>query len=98
MCGFCGVPRLGLHWSAPLSGFDSQRARLERIKFLGHILKHARLKVSDFSGVGYQVKGATGKSAIAYDMNQLWDSIDILGGNGLDPLDAALMELMESYD
>lgn len=96
MCGFCGRPRGQLHWSAPLSGVDTQRSRLQKLSFLNVALSTVRLRARDFSGTAYVISGATGKSLVAYDMDAFWNDVEILCGHAIDPFDPVVYKAMES--
>lgn len=105
MCGLCGLFGVAVHWTdvaaAPeafkeVKGQPLRQERYARIALANRILKHYRLKLSDVSGRSYLLTSATGKQAIVPDIMAMWTEAEKLLGRPCDPLDAGLIERLES--
>lgn len=69
---------------------NTRRAdRAERIRILNQVLGPRRVKVSDFQGQSFLVRGATGKTQIADSIAHVWRCVQQMTGGAIDPLDLA---------
>ncbi|MGI9492016.1 MAG: hypothetical protein ACR2QF_06415 [Geminicoccaceae bacterium] len=105
MCGLCGLFGVAVHWTdvaaAPdafkgVKGQPLRQERFARIALTNRILKHYGLKLSDVAGRSYLLASATGKRAIVPDIMAMWTEAEKLLGRPCDPLDAGLIERLES--
>ncbi|QMT36373.1 hypothetical protein [Neisseria wadsworthii] len=93
MCGLCGIFGEEAHWATRLessgqSSVSAQRRQLRarRIAIINRLLESHHIKVSDWQGVQYQLYGATGKTALAENLNQIWPAVESISGRPFDPL------------
>ena len=107
MCGLCGVLGAEDHWSdaaarpetfsrragAPAASRRQERQR--RIALANRILQHYRLRLADFEGRSYVLRGATGRQEVVPHLVGLWAAAERLAGRPCDPLDATLVATLE---
>ena len=107
MCGLCGVLGAEDHWSDAAARPEpfSRRAgapaptrrqeRQQRIALANRILRHYGLRLADFEGRSYLLRGATGRQEVVPHLVGLWAAAERLAGRPCDPLDPALMAALE---
>lgn len=93
MCGLCGMFGEETHWVTLLESngqsSDSVRRRqlrARRIAIINRLLEPHHIKVSDWQGAQYQLCGATGKTALAENLSQIWLAVESISGRPFDPL------------
>lgn len=96
MCGLCGIFSEPDLWNqSPNTDTNSlRRNRLIQIQFLQTILTHVRLRVSDVHGVNYLLEDFKGNQKLFSNLHELWQSIEELTGEALDPLNIDLQTHM----
>jgi hypothetical protein len=107
MCGLCGVLGAEVHWSDAAAGPDAfprragtpaatrRQERQRRIALANRILQHYRLKLADFEGRSYVLRGATGRQEVVPHLALLWTAAERIAGRPCDPLDPALIAALE---
>jgi hypothetical protein len=110
MCGLCGVLGADDHWSDAAarpetfarragasdgSGPTPRQERQRRIALANRILQHYRLRLADFEGRSYVLRGATGRQEVVPHLALLWAAAERLAGRPCDPLDEALIAALE---
>jgi hypothetical protein len=105
MCSLCGVLGTEAHWTdtgAQPQAFQGRsvpptrrQERQARIALANRILRHYRLKLADFEGQSYVLRGATGRQAVVPDLVQMWTAAERLAGRACDPLDPDLITALE---
>jgi hypothetical protein len=107
MCGLCGVLGADDHWSdaaarpatfarrAGAPGATRRQERQRRIALANRILRHYRLRLADFEGQSYVLRGATGRQEVVPHLVGLWAAAERLAGRPCDPLDEALIAALE---
>jgi hypothetical protein len=89
------------HWAdqAVTAGAAASRTlrheRLHRVALTNRVLKHYRLKVSDWQGSAYLLSGPTGQTAVVPNLAAVWPVAEQMRKCSLDPLDPALIEALE---
>lgn len=106
MCALCGVLGGPQHWTdaAPRDGvftrntdsLQRRRERMNRVACAGRILAFYHLSLSDWQGTTFVLSTATGKISIVEDMTHLWAAAEQLLGRPCDPLDPALIAVLEA--
>ena len=101
MCGLCGILGGRGHWTETATNPEAfaarasrptvQRERQGRTVLVNRVLGHYGLKLKDWSGSSYILKGQTGKSAIVDNLSQMWAEAEMLTGRDFDPLDDELI-------
>jgi hypothetical protein len=89
MCGLCGMFDSGRGWVDALSALDPATARRERMRRLAivrEVLAPTRVKVDDFEGASFVIRGPTGATALVSNLMGLWRESERLGKRRLDPL------------
>jgi len=105
MCGLCGVLGAEVHWTdaaARPEAFARQQAaptrrqeRYQRIVLANRILRHYGLKLADFEGQSYVLRGATGRQELVPHLVGMWAAAERLAGRACDPLDPDLIARLE---
>jgi hypothetical protein len=105
MCALCGVLGGAEHWTAVIArpgvftrNTDPASRRRERMKqaaAANRVLKHYGMTLADWQGSAFVLSTATGKTEIVDNLVHLWIAVERLLGRPCDPLDAALIALME---
>ncbi len=102
MCGLCGVLGSETDWTdaaARPEAFGSRptwrQERHQRIALANRILRHYGLKLGDFAGRSYVLRGATGRQALVPHLVGIWAAAEGLAGRPCDPLDPALIAALE---
>ena len=105
MCALCGVLGGAEHWTAAVArpgvftrGTDPasrRRERMSQVAAATRVLKHYGVTVADWQGSAFVLSTATGKTEIVDNLVHLWIAAERLLGQPCDPLDAALIALME---
>jgi hypothetical protein len=100
MCGLCGMLGGEVHWSEGAPGravAQTRRAeRLYRAALINAVLEYYGLTLADWQGSSYLLSNRTGRTEIVSDLAQLWQSAERMLGRRCDPLDPALVELLEA--
>lgn len=105
MCGLCGVLGNEGHWadgivrpgqSTPASPVPwiRRQARQRRIHLANVILRHYRVKLSDWQGTMFLLTGPTGRTEIADNLTDLWRKAEAAAGRPIDPLDPDLLNAL----
>jgi hypothetical protein len=102
MCGLCGILGGQGHWTDTSTNPDAfaeraqvhtrSRERRGRTVLVNRVLKHYGLRIQDWSGASYVLRGSTGKSAIVDNLAQMWAQAELLTGKDFDPLDERLID------
>lgn len=100
MCGLCGLFQGTSHWTDSKLGegtaaLPRRQERLRRVTAVNRVLKHYRLKLSDWQGSAYLLSGPTGQSQVIDNIAALWPMAEAIARRPLDPLDPALIEYLE---
>ena len=105
MCGLCGVLGAEAHWTdaaarpAAFAGREAaltrRQERARRIAFANRILRHYALKLADFEGQSYVLRGATGRQELVPHLPLMWAAAERLAGRACDPLDPDLIRALE---
>ncbi|MDN2659484.1 hypothetical protein OW491_06675 [Neptunomonas sp. CHC150] len=97
MCGLCGIFSEPDLWNqSPNTDANSlRRNRLIQINYLQTILTHIRLRVSDVHGVNYLLEDFKGNQKLFSNLHELWQSIEELTGEPLDPFNNELLQHLE---
>jgi hypothetical protein len=102
MCGLCGVLGAESDWTdaaARPEAFGGHATRSQerhrRIALANRILRHYGLRLGDFAGRSYVLRGATGRQAIVPHLVGMWAAAESLAGRRCDPLDPALLAALE---
>ncbi|MDP6346727.1 MAG: hypothetical protein QF578_18310 [Alphaproteobacteria bacterium] len=101
MCALCGILGGRRHWTestgAP-EAFASRpeahtrhRERQTRTRLVNAVLDHYGLRLADWSGGQYVLRGRTGRTALVDNLSELWAEADRLGSRDCDPLDPDLL-------
>lgn len=105
MCGLCGLIG-GVHWSevhnqGGVFGKAELTPRAEmghRIRWLNRMTAPASVSVRNSGGSGYTVATATGKTAPAGSLPEIWVAVERLTGSRIDPLDPDYLAALERDD
>ncbi len=105
MCGLCGVLGAELDWTDAAAGPEAfaaraaaptrRQERYQRIALANRILRHYALKLADFEGRSYLLRGATGRQEVVPDLVGIWAAAERLAGRPCDPLDPELIAGLE---
>lgn len=105
MCGLCGVWGAEVHWTdaaARPEAFAGRKSaptrrqeRARRIALANRILRHYALKLADFEGQSYVLRGATGRQELVPHLPLMWAAAERLAGRACDPLDPDLIQALE---
>jgi len=105
MCGLCGVLGAEVHWTdagAQPQAFAGRQAaptfrqeRYQRIALANRVLRHYGLKLGDFEGRSYVLRGATGRQELVPHLALMWAAAERLAGRTCDPLDPDLIAALE---
>ena len=104
MCGLCGVLGAEAHWTdaaarpETIVGWGASTRRQERAKRIAlanRILRHYALKLADFEGQSYVLRGATGRQELVPHLALMWAAAERLAGRPCDPLDPDLIKALE---
>lgn len=91
MCMMCGDIRRVVHWSDVEAALGKElpplaqeswrrRMRAERARLLSQLLAPARIHIADdWASGSYLVRDATGRSALAEDLEAVWDTLQTWG-------------------
>ena len=103
MCGLCGMLGGEVHWSdasRPTADEEAasrrRRERQLRVAHLNRVLRGFSCIVSDWQGHAYLLSGFTGKTEIIDNLAQLWSAVERLSGRRADPLDADVLDRLQS--
>jgi len=106
MCGLCGILGGRGHWTETATNPEAfaardavptvQRERQGRTALVNRVLDHYGLKLKDWSGSNYVLKGQTGKSAMVDNLSQMWAEAESLTGRDFDPLDDDLIAALNA--
>lgn len=102
MCGLCGLIG-GVHWSevhnqGEVFGRAAMTPRAEmdhRMRWLNRMVAPAKVRIRNTGNSGYTVTTATGKSATANSLPEIWVAVERLLGAKVDPLDPGYLESLE---
>ena len=72
-----------------------RRRKVNQVAAANRVLKHYGVAVADWQGSAFVLSTATGKTEIVDNLVHLWIAAERLLGRPCDPLDAALIALME---
>lgn len=89
MCGLCGMFDSGRRWldaAATLDPAAVRRERLRRAAIVREVLAPTRVKVDDWEGASFVLRGPTGATEIVDNLSDLWRKAEVLGRRRLDPL------------
>ena len=105
MCSLCGILGGRGHWTESGSSPEvfagraevhtAGRERQHRTRILNLVLVHYGLSVSDWTAGKSVLRSATGRTALADNVGELWPAAERLTGCALDPLDPALLAALE---
>ena len=89
MCGLCGMFDSGRRWLDTLSSLDPvsvRRERMQRIAVVRRVLAPLHVRVDDFEGASFVLRGPTGATVIVDNFMDLWREAEKLGKRRIDPL------------
>ena len=105
MCALCGVLGGAEHWTTAVARpgvftrntdpASRRRERMKQVAATNRVLKHYGATIADWQGSAFVLSTATGKTEIVDNLVHLWIAAERLLGRPCDPLDAALIALME---
>jgi hypothetical protein len=105
MCALCGVLGGSEHWTDVVArpgvftrntdAASRRRERMNRVAAANRVLKHYRMNLADWQSTAFVLSTATGKGEIVDNLAHLWIAAERLLGQPCDPLDTALIALME---
>jgi hypothetical protein len=105
MCALCGVMGGPDHWTDAVDrpgvftrntdSVSRRRERMRRVASANRILAHFGMSLADWQGASFLLSTRTGKTEIVDNLVHLWNAAERLLGQPCDPLDAALIALME---
>jgi hypothetical protein len=104
MCGLCGMLGTEVHWTdtaarpetiAGRGASTRRQERAKRIALANRILRHYALKLADFEGQSYVLRGATGRQELVPHLALMWAAAERLAGRPCDPLDPDLIKALE---
>src|SRR5215831_3537840 len=72
-----------------------RRERMNRVAAANRVLSHYRMNLADWQGSAFVLSTATGKIEIVDNLAHLWLAAERLLGRPCDPLDEALIALVE---
>jgi hypothetical protein len=78
------------------SGPAGRRERQLEQRLLNGILDHYGVHLSRWTAVGYPVGGDRRVTQLADSLSDLWAAVERIGGRRCDPLDADLLEALQS--
>ncbi len=92
MCGLCGIYGERTHRSTQgVAGGTSRRQRFFRLQAINRVLSLVHYNIRDFSGTDYVLCSPTGAQTMVKEMGQMWQDMEKMHGNPLDPLDEKLI-------
>lgn len=101
MCSLCGTLGAEDHWTdvagrAAFAGragaLTRRQERQRRAALANRVLRHYGLRLEDFEGQSWVLRGPTGRTELVPSLVGLWGAAERLAGRPCDPLDAALIE------
>ncbi len=105
MCGLCGVFGAEDHWTDAAGNAQAfagakvsrtrRHERQHRAALANKVLRHYGLGLRDWSGNAYVVGTQTGRSEIVDNLAQVWAAAERLIKRDCDPLDPALIAVLE---
>lgn len=108
MCSLCGILGCDDHWSSAVrrpgvysrndDRLSRRREAARRLAIANKVLHTRRMKVEDFHGTSYVLRGATGATTVFEALAHLWPEAEALSGRPFDPLDPALLAALEAGD
>jgi hypothetical protein len=90
VCGLCGMFDSGRRWLDAASVLDPsavRRERAARLAIVRQVLGTSRVKVDDFEGASFVLRGPTGATEMVDNLFDLWRKAEALGKRRIDPLD-----------
>ncbi|HSA80420.1 MAG TPA: hypothetical protein VLE23_06330 [Geminicoccaceae bacterium] len=72
-----------------------RQERARRIALANRVLRHYALKLADFEGQSYVLRGATGRQELVPHLVGMWAAAEQLAGRACDPLDPDLIRALE---
>tara|TARA_R110002167_G_scaffold60368_17_gene170612 strand:- start:1240 stop:1563 length:324 start_codon:yes stop_codon:yes gene_type:complete len=101
MCSLCGILGGRGHWADSATSPEAfarreerhtwQRERQTRTRLINRVLAHYGLKLQDWSGNAYVLRGRTGQTAIVNNLSEIWAEAERLSHKECDPLDDGLL-------
>lgn len=93
MCGLCGIFGSDDHWSAanPKAAISAdpvarRRDRAARIVAVNDMLAGYHVKLSDWQGQAYVLRGVTGQQIIINNVTEVWAAMEKDFAKAFDPL------------
>ncbi|MDP2333453.1 MAG: hypothetical protein Q8M19_22465 [Reyranella sp.] len=106
MCALCGILGGAGHWtdaaarrgvlSRNIDPVQRRRERYDRVTAASRVLRHYGLTLGDWQSSSYVLSTATGKTELVDNLGHLWAAAEKLLGRPCDPLDPALIRLLEA--
>jgi len=104
MCGLCGVLGDGEHWADGVAGRPAsvvpwlrRQARRQRVTVGNVVLRHFGLSLADWQGSAFVLRDRTGATQMVNSLGDLWPKADRMAGVPLDPLDPALLDMLDAH-
>ncbi len=102
VCGLCGELGSGDGWADGVAGGGAsavpwlrRQARRQRVKLGNHVLHRYGLRLEDWQGRDYLLRKRTGATLRVDTLADLWTKADILACVAIDPLDPALLDILD---
>lgn len=106
MCALCGVLGGSDHWTDASArpgvftrngdALERRRERARRVAVANRILSLYGMQLSDWQGAAFMLSTMTGKTEMVETLSHIWSSAEKLSGRSCDPLDAALLQRLET--
>ena len=106
MCSLCGVMGGRGHWTDTSSSPDAFRAgapttiageRQARTNLVNKILRHYGLSLSDWAPSSFILRSHTGQTALVNNLTEVWAAAETISKKSCDPLDADLLDGLDSH-
>lgn len=103
MCGMCGLWSNLSHWSDAsrlppncLSDRPPAAIRISQARAISSFTQVAGITVKDWMQTSWIVEGASGVVELASSITQVWQSVDKLAGQNVDPLSTEFLKRFEA--
>jgi hypothetical protein len=106
MCALCGGLERERHWTDRLHGTDSdaegtaawRQSRQAQVALANRVLGQHGLEVRDWNAHVFVLSNRTGRSELVPQLAAVWRTAERLGRCRCDPLDPALLGMLEAEE
>lgn len=105
MCGMCGLWGREDHWSSAArlpGGLQAEpplmRSRQEQATLLSRLTRPRGALVSDWGASAWVVESRTGGSEVVSTLGEVWQAVERLVGQPIDPLDLSWIQALEGAE